>query len=169
MTEEAKTPLPGEYWVSDDGSLIRIVGTKLNGSVIYENQAGFSFQFNSMTNWHYEPRCTSFEWVEPQPPDPGEGYEFLPDGEVLQEGDQFETIGKWRNTNNAGRKKLPGWTYRRKIKPVEAPDNMAAIIAEHTQQVKELTQRIGELVQQVNERDAVIEKIRTALRQEYSV
>jgi hypothetical protein len=46
---------------------------------------------------------------------------------------------------------------------------MAAIIAEHTQQVRELTQRIGELVQQVNERDAVIEKIRTALRQGYSV
>jgi len=46
---------------------------------------------------------------------------------------------------------------------------MAAIIAEHTQQVRELTQRIGDLVQQVNERDAVIEQIRTALRQEYSV
>jgi len=42
-------------------------------------------------------------------------------------------------------------------------------IAEHTQQVRELTQRIGDLVQQVNERDAVIEGIRTALRQEYSV
>jgi len=42
-------------------------------------------------------------------------------------------------------------------------------IAEHTQQVRELTQRIGDLVQQVNERDAVIEGIRTALRQDYSV
>ena len=39
------------------------------------------------------------------------------------------------------------------------------VIAEHTQQVQELTQRIQELVQRVNERDAVIEKIRTALRQ----
>ena len=54
------------------------------------------------------------------------------------------------------------------IKPAEVSD-MAAIIAEHTQQVRELTQRIGDLVQQVNERDAVIEQIRTALRQEYSV
>ena len=52
---------------------------------------------------------------------------------------------------------------------VTPPDKMAAIITEHTQQVRELTQRIGELVQQVNERDAVIEKIRTALRQDYSV
>ena len=116
---ETKIPQPGEYWVSDDGSIIRIVGVKLNGGVIYENQAGFSFQFNSMTNWRHEPRCTGFDWVEPPAIDPGEGYELLPDGEVLQEGDQFEAIGKWRNTNNAGRKKLPGWTYRRKIKPVE--------------------------------------------------
>ena len=56
-----------------------------------------------------------------------------------------------------------------KITAVESPDKMAAIIAEHEQQVRELTQRIGELVQQVNERDAMIEKIRTALRQDYSV
>ena len=47
--------------------------------------------------------------------------------------------------------------------------NMAAIIAEHTQQVRELTQRIGELCSQVNKRDAVIEKIRTALQQDFSV
>ena len=53
--------------------------------------------------------------------------------------------------------------------PVESPDNMAAIIAEHTQQVRELTQRIGELVQRVNERDAMIEQIRTALHQDFSV
>jgi hypothetical protein len=48
-------------------------------------------------------------------------------------------------------------------------NDIDAIIAEHTTQVRELTQRIGDLVQQVNERDAVIERIRTALRQEYSV
>ena len=53
--------------------------------------------------------------------------------------------------------------------PVTPPDDMAAIITEHTQQVRELTQRIGELVQQVNERDAMIEKIRTALRQDFSI
>ena len=51
--------------------------------------------------------------------------------------------------------------------PVKSPDDMAAIIAEHTQQVRELTQRIAELVRQVSERDAVIEKIRTALHQGY--
>ena len=54
-----------------------------------------------------------------------------------------------------------------KLTPVQP--NISAIIAEHTQQVRELTQRIGDLVQQVNHRDAVIEGIRTALQQEYSV
>lgn len=49
------------------------------------------------------------------------------------------------------------------------PDDTAAIIAEHTQQVRELTQRIGDLVQQVNERDAVIKRIRTALGADYFV
>lgn len=52
---------------------------------------------------------------------------------------------------------------------VKPPDKIAAIITEHTQQVRELTQRIGELVQQVSERDAMIEKIRTALHQDYFV
>ena len=54
-------------------------------------------------------------------------------------------------------------------KNAESPDNMAAIIAEHTQQVRELTQRIGELAQQVNERDAVIEKILPHCRPDCSV
>ena len=54
-----------------------------------------------------------------------------------------------------------------KITPVKSPDDMAAIITKHTQQVRELTQRIKKLVQQVSERDAVIEKIRTALHQGY--
>ena len=119
MSEETKTPKTGEYWIDECGSIIRIVGTKLNGSVIYENRAGFSFQFNSMIQWRHEPRCTGFDWTEPPAINPGEGWELLPVGTVLRDGDQFEAIGKWRNTNNAGRKKLPGWTYRRKIKPVE--------------------------------------------------
>jgi hypothetical protein len=53
--------------------------------------------------------------------------------------------------------------------PVKSPDDTAAIITKHTQQVRELTQRIKKLVQQVNERNTVIEKIRTALHQDYSV
>jgi len=53
-----------------------------------------------------------------------------------------------------------------KLTPVQ-PDDIAAIVAEHTTQVRELTQRIGDLVQQVNERDAVIEGIKTALHVDF--
>ena len=62
------------------------------------------------------------------------------------------------------------WKIRclRRDLPIK-PDDTAAIIAEHTQQVRELTQRIGDLVQQVNQRDVVIERIRTALHVDYSV
>lgn len=195
---ETKTPDPGEYWISDDGSIIRIVGVKLNGGVIYENQAGFSFQFNSMTNWRYEARCDSFNWVEPPAVDLGES----PDDWVTQDrcavrcGSDEVRWSKWEPDEWV----VPSgfWTEQeihgyvdpddgstlsirclRKYLPVEVlatpetitadTDDMAGIIAEHTQQVRELTQRIDDLVQQVNERDAVIEKIRTALRQEYSV
>jgi len=52
------------------------------------------------------------------------------------------------------------------LTPVQ-PDDTAAIIAEHTQQVRELTQRIGDLVQQVNKCHAVIEGIRTALHVDF--
>lgn len=122
MTEELKTPEAGEYWISDDGSLIRIVGVKLNGGVIYENQAGFSFQFNSMTNWRHEPRCTGFDWTEPPAIDPGEGWELLPVGTVLRDGDEYlDSFGVWIETQQAdacvGDTTMK--TYRRKIKPVE--------------------------------------------------
>jgi hypothetical protein len=118
---EAKTPLPGEYWVSDDGSLIRIVGVKLNGGVIYENQAGFSFQFNSMIQWRHEPRCTGFDWVEPKLLTPGEGYELLPVGTVLECGDEFLIGKEWVMTGNYGEDySVLRNTYRRKIKPVES-------------------------------------------------
>jgi len=65
----------------------------------------------------------------------------------------------WSNATWAAQRE--NWKIRclRRDMPVQ-PDDTAAIIAEHTQQVRELTQRIGDLVQQVNERDAVIEWLR---------
>ena len=77
----------------------------------------------------------------------------------------------WSNATWAAQREIWKIRCRRRdlpIKPAEVSD-MAAIVAEHTQQVRELTQRIGDLVQQVNERDAVIEGIRTALHVDYSV
>ena len=130
MTEELKTPLPGEYWVSDDGSLIRIVGVKLNGGVIYEDRAGFSFQFNSMTNWHYEPRCTGFDWVEPPASDPGEGYEWVQHDDMIASGDEYQVRGgskDWHRTSACGIVCKSADTYRRKIKPVETPHDWVEI------------------------------------------
>ena len=122
---ETKTPQAGEYWVSDDGSLIRIVGTKLNGSVIYENQAGLSFQFNSMTNWRHEPRCTSFHWVEPKLLTPGEGYEWVQQDDMIASGDEYRKCWAkgWHSTSAVGTKCKSINTYRRKIKPVESPND----------------------------------------------
>jgi|GEM_PF-5230551 len=72
----------------------------------------------------------------------------------------------WSNATWAAQRE--NWKIRclRRDMPVQ-PDDTAAIIAEHTQQVRELTQRIGDLCSQVNQRDAVIVKIRTALRQDF--
>ena len=71
-------------------------------------------------------------------------------------------LAMWSNATWAAQREIWKIRCRRCDLPIK-PNDMAAIIAEHTQQVRELTQRIGDLVQQVNERDAVIEGIRTAL------
>lgn len=200
---ETKTPQPGEWWLRNTGRggrIFFICGFTPDGCPVCWNQdVGF---FSSKMRFfcrefHHEPRCTGFGWVEPPAIDPGEGWELLPVGTVLERYDEFLTGTQWVMTGNYGKDTVKGNTYRRKIKPVESPaedpndmplnpvpgkvvatvtktpqpvestDKMAAIIAEHTQQVRELTQRIGDLVQQVNERDAMIEKIRTALHQGY--
>ena len=127
---ETKTPQPGEYWVSDDGSLIRIVGVKLNGGVIYENRAGFSFQFNSMIQWRHEPRCTGFDWVEPKLLTPGEGYEWVQHDDMIASGDEYQVRGgskDWHRTSACGIVCKSADTYRRKIKPVETPNDWVEI------------------------------------------
>ena len=71
-------------------------------------------------------------------------------------------LAMWSNATWAAQREIWKIRCRRCDLPIK-PNDMAAIIAEHTQQVRELTQRIGDLVQQVNHRDAMIEGIRTAL------
>ena len=265
---ETKTPKAGEWWLRNTGRggrIFFICGFDPDGCPVHWNEdVGF---FRSQMrffckDFHHEPRCTGFGWVEPAI-DPGEGYELLPVGTMLQWYDQVLASGMtgptWVDTAYFGecvgsRPGLEG-PYRRKIKaveppaedpndmpvavpgikrvpvrlwineedgwlfaspdqvlasdqeilhdadgffveppaidpndmplnpvpgkvvatgtvtftPVKPPDDMAAIIAEHTQQVRELTQRIGELCFQVNQRDAMIEQIRTALHQDFSV
>ena len=147
---ESKTPKPGEWWVSNSNSNFEIVficGFDPDGDPVWLNDDGgatVSMMCLFVSDWRHEPRCTGFDWVEPSAEDPNDMPLNPVPGKVVATG----TV---------------------KITAVESPDDMAAIIAEHTQQVRELTQRIGELVQQVNERDAVIEKIRTALRHDFSI
>jgi hypothetical protein len=142
---ETKTPKPGEWWLRNSGGRIfYISGFNPEGWVVHWNEdVGF---FSSKMrffckDFRHEPRCTGFGWVEP-PEDPNDIPLNPVPGKVVATGTVTLT-------------------------PVTPPDDMAAIIAEHTQQVRELTQRIGELAQRVNERDGVIEQIRTALHQGY--
>jgi len=123
---ETKTPKPGEWWVSGSSLIAYVVGLTLDGDPAWQQKGSRQIMSDEikffLACFYHEPRCDSFDWTEPAAIYPGEGYELLPVGTVLQEGDQFESISKWMNTNNAGLKKLPGWTYRRKIEPVEPDD-----------------------------------------------
>ena len=92
------------------------------------------------------------------------------DQEILHDADGFFVGSSAEELDDMPLNPVPGKvvaTGTVTFTPVKSPDDMAAIITKHTQQVRELTQRIKKLVQQVNERDAVIEKIRTALHQGY--
>ena len=205
---ETKTPKAGEWWLRNTGRggrIFFICGFDPDGCPVHWNEdVGF---FRSQMRFfckefHHEPRCTGFGWVEPPAIDPGEGYVpvavpgikrvpvrlwineedgwlfaspdqvLASDQEILHDADGFFVEPPAIDPNDIPLNPVPGKvvaTGTVTFTPVESPDNMAAIIAEHTQQVRELTQRIGELVQQVNERDRVIEKIKTTLRQDYSV
>ena len=240
---ETKTPKPGEWWLRNTGRggrIFYISGFNPEGWVVHWNEdvGFFSSQMRFFCKeFHHEPRCTGFGWVEPPAIDPGEGYVpvavpgikrvpvrlwineedgwlfaspdqvLASDQEILHDADGFFVEPPAIDPNDIPLNPVPGkvvatgtvkltpvtptacvacgvnWAldgsvscrecYEYAIEatgcPVESTDNMAAIIAEHTQQVRELTQRIGELARQVNQRDAWIEKIKTALHQGYSV
>ena len=205
---ETKTPKAGEWWLRNTGRggrIFFICGFDPDGCPVHWNEdVGF---FRSQMrffckDFHHEPRCTGFGWVEPPAIDPGEGYVpvavpgikrvpvrwwineedgwlfaspdqvLASDQEILHDADGFFVESPAIDPNDMPLNPVPGKvvaTGTVTLTPVTPPDDMAAIIAEHTEQVRELTQRIGELVQQVNERDAVIEKIRTALRHDFFI
>ena len=132
---ETKTPKPGEWWLRNSGGRIfYICGFDPEGWVVHWNEnVGF---FSSKMRFfcrehHHEPRCTGFGWVEPTAIDPGEGYELLPVGTILERYDQVlgstMTGTSWMDTAYFGecvgsRPGLEG-PYRRKIKPVESPED----------------------------------------------
>jgi hypothetical protein len=119
MSFETKTPKPGEWW-SDAGEIIFVIGRNSAGHITYE-RAGIIEEMDDeseLITWHHEPRCTGFDWVQPPAIHPGEGWELLPVGTVLQDGDEFFYAGTWVLTGNAT-EKVGCNTYRRKIKPAE--------------------------------------------------
>jgi hypothetical protein len=122
MSDETKTPQPGEFWVHRNGlDIAYFIGKAPCGQMVWQC-AGDNVEIGDLdwSGWHPEPRCTGFDWVEPPAIDPGEGWELLSVGTVLQDGDEFQSVsGDWLPTANEGRVSLPGWTYRRKIKPSE--------------------------------------------------
>lgn len=118
-----KLPQPGEWWIAPSGTILRIVGTKLNGQILYEmdiNGSCGSAKAEWWEDWHHEPLCDSFDWKPAAPIDPGEGWELLPKGTVLQDGDECQQlIGKnWAPTIYAGQRigamDYTSNTYRRR-------------------------------------------------------
>ena len=179
---ETKTPKAGEWWVRNTGGrYFFIVGFTPEGSVVHynENVGLFSSKMRFFCkDFYHEPRCTGFGWVEPPAEDPNDMPLNPVPGKVVATG----TVTLTPVTPTACVACGVNWALDGSVScrecyehaivtatgcTVESPDDMAAIIAEHTQQVRELTQRIGELARQVNERDRVFEKIRTALHQGY--
>lgn len=121
MSNETKTPQADEWWVNSKGYIRYIIGLKRSGSIVWEDSTGWSFANDNSdwNDWHHEPRCTGFDWTEPPAIDPGEGWELLPVGTVLEEGDEYESGGDWNKTCYPGTKNIKGWTYRRRKPPSE--------------------------------------------------
>lgn len=97
---ETKTPKPGEFWRSDDGLIAYIVGT-LHGDPVWTQNPGVKLLSDEMKHFlscfHHEPRCDSFEWVEP-PSDVwpkyyrGEGWS---DADAYVRFDDAESLAVW--------------------------------------------------------------------------
>jgi hypothetical protein len=125
MSDETKTPQPGEWWVDkNDFDIAYFIGKAPCGQMVWQC-AGDDVEVGDLdwSGWRHEPRCDSFDWVEPPAIDPGEGWELLPVGTVLEECDEALHSGKWYRTIYAGMeyREGDGNIYRRKIKPAIDP------------------------------------------------
>ena len=132
-----KLPEPQEWWVSNDGERIAyICGFDPDGDpvcLIDEcSKPDIDLMSAFLAEYHHEPLCDSFDWKPAAPIDPGEGFELLPRGTVLEDGDEFSVDGgkSWIVTCNPGDKVRDG-IYRRR-KPVEQwPKYYDVIYPEH--------------------------------------
>ena len=125
-----KQPAAGEWWQYNKNYHCRvfILGANCSGHMVGVDRNGEYDVFDGRGNmalefWHHEPLCDSFTWKPAAPIDPGEGWELLVKGTVLQDGDEVHTDGKWMRTCCVGSEvgdlsKGAACTYRRR-KPVE--------------------------------------------------
>lgn len=133
---EIKTPHAGEYWLSGSSLIAYVVGFTIDGDPAWQQKNSRQILSDKIGFFlacvHHEPRCDSFDWTEPAAIDPGEGWELLPVGTVLRDGDEvLLEDGSWDATDYVGCKvgDIPSTacTYRRKIKPVESPNDWVEI------------------------------------------
>jgi len=120
MSDEKKTPQPGEWWFSSRGSRVLVLPSTHTGRSTVEAEEGWIHHNWNFDGWHHEQRCTGWDWQPPSPIDPGEGWELLPKRAVLQEGDEARHgDGTWWNTICAGDRGSDLVTYRRRKPPAE--------------------------------------------------
>jgi hypothetical protein len=129
MSDETKTPTAGEWWVSNSGRVAYIVGLDHDGNPVWQLK-GYRYICSDemdffLSGYHHEPRCTGWDWVEPSAIDPGEGWELLLVGMVLDVGDEVWFRDGWFRVSSYGQCvgdiSLIAGPYRRKIKPVQDP------------------------------------------------
>ena len=120
-----KLPEPQEWWVSNDGERIAyICGFDPDGDpvcLIDEcSKPDIDLMSAFLAEYHNEPLCDSFDWQPAAPIDPGEGWDRLPVGTVLEDGNEHKHGDGWCPTVFAGAVYLEsdGNIYRRR-KPVE--------------------------------------------------
>jgi hypothetical protein len=126
MSDKTKTPKAGEWWRAKDlTENAFICGFDEVGDPVVKRAADiYDYEMSVfLHHWHHEPRCDSFDWVEPPAIDPGEGWEVLPHGTLIEDGDEvLDSDGDWVETGYAGDVSggpRTGEVYRRKIKPAE--------------------------------------------------
>lgn len=131
MGNETKTPERDEWWLYNANHNCRlfIVGANSSGHMVGEDRDGNYEVFDGRGNmavefWHHEPRCTGFDWEEPPAIDPGEGWELLKNGEVINVADEYfdKHNQKWCRTISGGLKvggQFTAGAYRRRKPPAE--------------------------------------------------
>lgn len=123
MSEQSKTPQPGEWWETGTGSRVFIIGWTFGSSVVYQDH---SLRLQTATDgiihkWVHLPDCTGWTWRAPKTIDPGVGYRLIDkDVDQWQEGDHYYSVedSVWYVSLNCG-KFSKSLTYRRKLLPTD--------------------------------------------------